>query len=160
MKNYIGTKLVKATPMNRQEYNDYRGWELPDDEDGADEGFLVEYTDGGQSNHKDHEGYISWSPSNVFETSYQEVTNGVTFSKAIELLKLGKKVGRVGWNGKGMWLKLIHPYYNDEYTLIELQGMEVGTFAPYVGMNTADNQFVPWLCSQTDLLAEDWELVN
>ena len=71
MNEYIGTKTIKATPMTRQEYNEYRGWELPADEDGGDEGFLVEYMDGGQSNHPDHEGYISWSPKAVFERAYQ-----------------------------------------------------------------------------------------
>ena len=42
---YEGTKLVQATPMNRLEYNQYRGWDLPAYENGADEGFLVEYLD-------------------------------------------------------------------------------------------------------------------
>lgn len=73
MKTYIGTKLVKMQEMTRQDYNDYRGWELPEDEDGADEGYLVEYLDGGQANHEDHEGYISWSPKGVAEQSYLEV---------------------------------------------------------------------------------------
>lgn len=58
--------------MTRQEYNDYRGWELPADEDGSDEGYLVEYVGGGQPNMPDkHKGYISWSPRDVFESSYQ-----------------------------------------------------------------------------------------
>lgn len=70
METYIGTKIVKARPMNRQEYNDYRGWDLPGDEDGTDEGYLVEYVDGGKGNHPDHEGYISWSPKDVFEKAY------------------------------------------------------------------------------------------
>ncbi len=70
-KQYIGTKRVSAIPMTRQQYNDYRGWQLPDDEDGSDEGYLVEYVDGGQSNHPDHAGYISWSPKAVFEQAYQ-----------------------------------------------------------------------------------------
>lgn len=68
--HYVGSKIIKAKPMNRLEYNVYRGWELPADENGADEGYLVEYTDGGQSNHKDHVGYISWSPKKVFDGTY------------------------------------------------------------------------------------------
>lgn len=59
--------------MNLAEYSKYRGWELPADENGEDEGFLVEYTDGGQKNHPDHEGYISWSPKAVFENGYKEI---------------------------------------------------------------------------------------
>lgn len=72
-KLYVGQKMVKATPMNRLDYNNYRGWELPEDEDGSDEGYLVEYLDGGKANHPDHTGYISWSPSTVFEQAYLEV---------------------------------------------------------------------------------------
>ena len=68
---YEGTKIVQATPMNRLEYNQYRGWDLPADENGADEGYLVEYLDGGKGNHRDHLGYISWSPKEVFERAYK-----------------------------------------------------------------------------------------
>lgn len=74
MKNYIGTKEVKARPMNRLDYNGYRGWDLPSDEDGEDEGYLVEYINGSGKNHQNHDGYISWSPSGVFEESYRETT--------------------------------------------------------------------------------------
>lgn len=48
MKAYIGTKIINAKPMNRSDYNIYRNWALPEDEDGTDEGYLVEYTDGGK----------------------------------------------------------------------------------------------------------------
>ena len=51
---YIGTKRINAMAMNRLAYNQLRGWELPSDENGEDEGFLVEYVDGGKSNHPDH----------------------------------------------------------------------------------------------------------
>lgn len=68
----MGVKLIQACPMNRLDYTIYRGWDLPADEDGTDEGFLVEYLDGGQANHPDHEGYISWSPAGVFNNSYKE----------------------------------------------------------------------------------------
>ena len=68
---YCGTKDVFGTPMTRAEYNTYRGWELPADENGADEGYLVEYIDGGTSNHPAHAGYISWSPADVFSRAYK-----------------------------------------------------------------------------------------
>lgn len=70
-KTYIGTKVVIAEPMTRQQYNDYRGWALPADENGADEGYLVEYTDGGKANMPDRKGYVSWSPKDVFERAYK-----------------------------------------------------------------------------------------
>ena len=70
---YEGTKRVHAKPMTRGAYNAYRGWQLPADENGDDEGFLVEYVDGGRGNDSRHAGYISWSPKDVFERSYKEV---------------------------------------------------------------------------------------
>lgn len=73
MKRYVGTKIVNATPMTRQAYNDFRGWRLPADENGADEGYLVEYTDGGKANTPQYTGYVSWSPKDVFERSYKEI---------------------------------------------------------------------------------------
>lgn len=74
-KTYQGTKTIRAWPMSRTDYNAYRGWTLPADENGADTGYMVEYLDaaGKNPNHPDHEGYISWSPSNVFEGIYREV---------------------------------------------------------------------------------------
>lgn len=72
MKEYTGTKTIKAKPMTRGEYNKYRGWEIPADENPADEGYLVEYLDSPNSNHPDHDNYISWSPKDVFDRSYKE----------------------------------------------------------------------------------------
>lgn len=73
MKLYVSHKKVTAKPMNRAQYNTYRGWELPADEDGTDEGYLVEYVDGGTPNHPGHAGYISWSPKEQFDNGYTEV---------------------------------------------------------------------------------------
>lgn len=73
MTHYIGTKIVAALAMNRLAYNEYRGWTLPEDENGADEGYLVEYTDGGAPNHPSHAGYISWSPKAQFDAGYVAV---------------------------------------------------------------------------------------
>ena len=70
---YESHKLVKRTPMTRLEYNRYRNWELPSDEAGDDEGYLVEYLDGGTPNDKRHEGYISWSPKEQFDNGYTKV---------------------------------------------------------------------------------------
>lgn len=68
---YIGTKRVFAYPMNRADYNKLRGWELPKDENGADEGYLVEYIEGGEPNTKQFKGYVSWSPKEVFKKAYK-----------------------------------------------------------------------------------------
>ena len=72
----------------------------------------------------------------------------LTFGWAIEQLKLGKKVARKGWNGKGMFLGLQIP---DEHSKMNL---------PYIYMSTVTGQLVPWLASQTDMLSEDWDLVG
>ncbi|ATW58134.1 hypothetical protein CNR35_00038 [Pseudomonas phage inbricus] len=72
MKVYTGTKKVQAQPMTRGDYNALRGWETPKEENPSDEGYLIEYLDGGKANHDAFDGYISWSPRDVFERSYLE----------------------------------------------------------------------------------------
>lgn len=72
----------------------------------------------------------------------------MTFGDAIENLKLGFRVSRSGWNGKGMWLELQVPDAGSKMTL------------PYIYMKTADDNLVPWLASQTDMLADDWSVVE
>lgn len=73
MKKYIGIKYVYAEPMTRLEYNQLRDWKLPEDENGDDEGYLIEYIDGGKPNVMGYNGYVSWSPKEVFERAYQEL---------------------------------------------------------------------------------------
>lgn len=67
---YVGTKVIHAVACTRADYNIYRGWELPKDENGDDNGYLVEYADGGTPNVHGHTGYVSWSPADVFERAY------------------------------------------------------------------------------------------
>jgi hypothetical protein len=155
MKQYIGTKIINAKPMNRADYNTFRGWQLPADENGADEGYLVEYVDGGKGNTDLYTGYVSWSPAEVFDRAYREC-DGMTFGQAIEAIKAGQKVARTGWNGKGMWIGL----HKEVGTFTRKEcGTEL-TYRDYITMKTVDNQLVPWVASQTDVLAEDWEIVK
>jgi hypothetical protein len=70
------------------------------------------------------------------------------FSHALLLLKDGKKVAREGWNGKEMWIQLQIPTDTSKMTL------------PYIYMYTATKDLVPWLCSQTDMLASDWVVLE
>ena len=70
-----------------------------------------------------------------------------TIGWAVEALNQGRKIRRAGWNGKGMHLALQTP---DEHSKMT---------EPYVYMRTAQGGLIPWLCSQADLLATDWELV-
>lgn len=161
MKTFIGTKTVNAMPMTRASYNALRGWTLPANENGADEGYLVEYTDGGKPNHADFAGYISWSPQEQFDGAYRQTT-GLTFGLALEVLKLGVKVARAGWNGKGRWLSIIDgenwgiggkaPY--------DFPNGEHVHHQPFIGMKTAQAMFTPWAATQSDMLANDWLLVE
>jgi hypothetical protein len=74
MKTYVGTKRIRARPMPRGEYNAFRGWQMPADEDPAEAGYLVEYLDGiGKPNVEGFDGYVSWTPADVFEFSYREL---------------------------------------------------------------------------------------
>lgn len=69
------------------------------------------------------------------------------FSSALIQLRAGQRVARSGWNGKGMWIRLQWPTSYSKMTL------------PYIYMVTGDADLVPWLASQTDILAWDWVIV-
>ena len=159
---YIGTKLINAELMTRAEYNAFRGWELPADENDADEGYLVEYLDGGKPNTTTHAGYVSWSPKEQFDNAYRKTT-GMPFGMAIEALKKGHKVARAGWNGKGMFLFLVpgSTFKVSRAPLLGIypEGTEINYHA-HINMKTADNKVVPWLASQTDVLADDWYIIE
>ena len=155
MKTYIGTKVVRAVAMTRFAYNALRGWMVPADENGADEGYLVEYLDGGKPNVPGYAGYVSWSPKEQFDKAYVSVAN-LSFGMALEALKRGHRVARAGWNGKGVWLAPVKKDEADKVAL-EFAGLDA---APWIGMKSADEKFVPWLASQTDVLANDWQVLT
>lgn len=73
MKKYVGTKVIEAENMSRGDYNQYRGWEIPENEDPRDEGYIVKYSDG----------YESWSPKKQFEESYREYDESKLSSTSI-----------------------------------------------------------------------------
>lgn len=155
MQQAIGVKQINFKPMTRAEYNSFRGWELPADENGADEGYLVEYIDGGKANTAEYAGYVSWSPKDVFERAYRPCES-MTFGLAIEAMKGGKRVARVGWNGKGMWVGM----HKEGGTFVREECGTEFTYRDYMVMKTVDNKLVPWTVSQTDALAEDWIVVD
>lgn len=147
MNRFIGTKIVLATPMTRLAWCGYRGWELPANEDGADEGYLVEYTDGGKPNVPGHAGYVSWTPKEQFDNAYR-VCDALTFGQALEAARKGQRVTRAGWNGKGLWIE-----YRPE------RGVSLAHFAIFYPVHSAaypNGAIVPWAPSQTDMTAEDW----
>lgn len=139
-RKYIGTKIVTAYQQEK---------------DGKP-GYGVIYADG----------YTSWSPKEVFEESYRAIERdgqALNFGDALHMLKLGKKVARAGWNGKGMFLFIVpgSTFKVGRPPLLGIypEGTEIN-YCPHIDMKTADGKVVPWLCSQTDALAEDWQVVE
>ena len=93
----------------------------------------------------------------MFETDYKEC-NAMTFGFAIEAMKKGKKVARKGWNGKGMYLfksPKVGCQMHKQYT-----GKDINDLQEFIVMKAADDTLVPWLASQTDVLAEDWMIIE
>ena len=118
----------------------------------AEDGYKVRYPDG----------YESWSPKGVFEEAYRP-TDCMSFGLAIEAMKKGKKVSRRGWNGKGMFLYYVpegrYPARTDAAKSIAEEDGKVD-YGAYIAMKTAQGNIVPWLASQTVMLADDWEVVE
>ena len=89
-----------------------------------------------------------------------------SFSWALEEIKNGSRLQRQGWNGKGMYIAYQRGYPEGiaiNKNTADATGLAEGTvciFLPYIVMKTADNKFVPWLASQTDILADDWQIIN
>lgn len=85
------------------------------------------------------------------------------FGEALVALKAGQRVRRAGWNGKGMFLFLV-PGSTFAVSRAPLLGIypegTVINYCPHIDMKTADGSIVPWLASQTDMLAEDWEVLR
>ena len=158
---YIRMHQVEAEPMTRGEHLKSKGLALiPGSGKEEDEGYKVVYPDG----------YISWCPKAQFEESGRPC-DGMTFGMAIEAMKRGKKVARKGWNGKGMWLSVPLTNGPAEIPYHNVWGKHNGEYAhqnggtvkvmPYVTMKAADGSIVMgWLASQTDMLAEDWVVVE
>lgn len=156
MKQYIGTKIIKAHPCYRitSEDGKYAYAYLSDvvtTGGKIEDGYRVQYEDG----------YLSWSPKDVFEKAYRP-TDGMSFGLAIEAMKKGFRVARDGWNGKGMFLYYVpaSAYPPSTEVAKEAFGGENVPYGAYVAMKTAQGNVVPWLASQTDMLADDWYIVE
>lgn len=162
---YLGVKLVNAYPMSRRDYNDFRGWQLPSNENGDDPGYLVEYLDGGKPNTDRFDGYVSWSPKDVFEKAYFP-TEGFDLGAALAWAKQGFRVARKGWNGKGMWVAFKPGYPNGvpcNKATADAHGMKEGEtvfYKPYFEIRGVDGALSPWQPSQGDMNGTDWYVVT
>ena len=155
LKAYKCHKIVHARPMSKGEYNVIHDRAVPGEDN--DRGYEVTYN----KDTPDH--YVSWSPKKQFDEGYKEWDDRyippyfANFGEAIDALKMGRKVCRGGWNGKGIFLEMQFPDAHSKMT------------APYIYINSSglvtDNPaapkvIVPWLASQTDVLAEDWMVID
>lgn len=88
---------------------------------------------------------------------------GYDFGQALENLKEGKRVSRRGWNGKGMFLFLVpgSSFIVNRPPLLGIypEGTLIN-YLPHIDMRTANGEIVPWLASQSDLLVEDWFVLD
>lgn len=161
MKRYIGIKIIEAEPMMKLTRlnaldKDSKAFDPNDDE----AGYKVRYEDG----------YESWSPKEQFEEAYREC-DCMNFGLAMEAMKKGLKVARNGWNGKGMFLLYVEgskkvtlktgsPYDKALSTEIGVDIRQVD-INPHIDMYTASGEMQPgWLASQTDMLADDWRILD
>ncbi len=135
---YIGTKIITGTPMSLGDYNEYRCWTMPDDENPAREGYLVIYEGG----------YESWSPKDVFDAAYR-LCDAMTFGLALEAAKKGKKIARPDYNGR--YLALSEKQ--------EVIAGEVHKSECIVIVAKAD-EYGDWYACPEDILAEDWMIVD
>ncbi|WP_417070843.1 DUF2829 domain-containing protein [Niveibacterium terrae] len=139
-KKYIGTKEILAWGQEK---------------DGKP-GYAVKYPDG----------YISWSPKDVFEAAYRKCEGTgqhLTFGDAIHFLGQGKKVARAGWDGKGMFLFLVpgSTFKVNRPPLLGIypEGTDIN-YRPHIDLKGIDGSISTWNPTCNDVLAEDWLIVE
>ena len=150
---YIGVKIVDAVEMDAADAHEigYKTGSAPVHGKTASPGYEVTYPDG----------YKSWSPKMAFDVANRPV-DGLCFGHAIEAIKAGivKKIARAGWNGKNMFVFLRK---GREIKGVDPSSEMGGDFVSlsHLCMRTADGKCcVGWLASQTDILADDWTIVE
>lgn len=145
MNQYIGTKIIEEEPafqIQPTTWHIKRGATV-------EEGYRVRYSDGNES----------WIPKDVFEAAYHR-TDNMGFGLAIEAAKMGKKIQRAGWNGKGQYVELATciSYTGSDGDVINAEHDAIGNKAlAFVGTSGVQ---LGWLASQADMLADDWRIVE
>jgi len=148
MRKYIAVKIVEATTMTANNAGIHLGRQIDAgsaviDRDGDCRGYLVRYADG----------YESWCPEQQFDEANRPC-DAMTFGLAIEAMKRGHRVARKGWNGKGLFIFLVENWTYTDGKQDNLRNL------PTLVMKTVDDCAVPWLASQTDMLADDWVVIE
>jgi hypothetical protein len=161
MKTYLGHKKVRAEPMSLGDYNHYQSWDIPANQNPEDEGYLVEYLDGGKPNHPAHDGYISWSPKAQLDNGYTDVTDGFDIGEAVRQARAGNKVSRKGWNGSSMFAYIVPAASYKAQTSVMMDMAYDNNLIPYAeywALKTADGTVNTWSPSCADSLANDWQV--
>lgn len=161
MKQYIGTKVIRAEPMTIAEAQKVLGREIKP-ATVEEDGYLVEYKDG----------YKSWSPKSIFDDAYREV-DSINFGGAIDLLKAGLAVRRKGWNGKGLFVVKQIPAHIEADIIPKMQSLPqsaknilMSRENPHIDYTNQmliinpDGRADSWVPSVSDVFAEDWEVVT
>ncbi len=147
---YIRCHIVKAIDMTRGDYNKYRGWEMPQNENRDDEGYLVVYPDG----------YESWCPKAAFEKASRPTPNGLPFGYAIMQCRYNRKrIKRKGWNGIDQYVEFrcVNIEYGEEGKSVTSEAFVFHGRNIHTGET---NVQVGWLASQADMAADDWVIVE
>lgn len=166
LKKYIGTKVVKARPMNEIDAESIGYARKNSDHHEYREGYHVQYTN------PDGSTYDSWSPKDVFENAYREVGT-VNFGGAIDLLKAGLAVRRKGWNGKGLFIVKQVPSHITGEIIPNMQSLPQSAKVilmkrenPHIDYTNQmliinpDGRADSWVPSSSDIFANDWEVVT
>lgn len=166
LKKYIGTKVVKARPMNEIDAESIGYARKNSDHHEYREGYHVQYTN------PDGSTYDSWSPKDVFENAYREVGT-VNFGGAIDLLKAGLAVRRKGWNGKGLFIVKQVPSHITGEIIPNMQSLPQSAKVilmkrenPHIDYTNQmliinpDGRVDSWVPSSSDIFANDWEVVD
>ena len=157
MQKYIRSHIVEAKPCTLGEWEQETGrtWNEPD-RPRTEEGYKCDYPSG----------YSGWCPKGEFDKVSRPIDN-MTFGMAIEAMKQGKKVARAGWNGKGMYLWLLPAMEVKKEWCLDphlIEAMGDRDTLPCLGsirMFTATKEVLTgWLASQTDMLSDDWVIVD
>ena len=135
LSRYISNKIYYAKPMKRGEYCENRGWDVPENENPDDDGYIILYPDG----------YISWNlKSNFEETSSR--TDGMNFGMALAALRMGKAVRLPQWSDD-VKIKCAHPTPTSIMT------------AAYLYVESRHGT-VPWKETMIELFSEEWQITD
>lgn len=156
LKAFIGTEEVNAEPMTLKEFCDHRGWAPPEEKDPAAEGHLIIYPNG-------HE---FWCPILTFEP---EGATPNRFTLEIALIAArsgGSKIARAAWVKHGIFIVYQEGYPEGipaNKNTAEAFGIEEGEIIkvrPYLQVRSADGTLQPWAPTHTDILADDWVIID